>query len=167
MQLYPKRPIWTEQGTEYHNKQKRLFKDRTLKRFGLTDAEMFFNVNVQSESLGIHGIVDCYLHADNKIYPVEFKLYGIKPTKAQIYQTVAYGLILSQQNLKEFNLAFVLFEQRGKTHKIEVSRELKEKVKNKVNEINLMLSMAQLPDSPASQSQCSQCEFLNYCNDRF
>jgi CRISPR-associated exonuclease Cas4 len=167
MQLYPQRPVWTEQGIDYHKQQQRLFKDRTLKRFGLTQAEMFFNVSVQSESLNIHGIVDCYLKTDNKIYPVEFKLYGVKPTKAQIYQTVAYGLVLSRQLSKNFNTAFVLFEQKGKTHKIEVNKKLKQKVTKKINEITFMLSTAQMPDSPASQGQCSQCEFLNYCNDRF
>lgn len=167
MQLNPSRPIWVKQGSDYHLQQQRLFKDRTLKRFGLNDAKMFFNVEVQLQKLSIHGIADCYIETADKIYPVEFKLYGTKPTKSQIYQTIAYGLAIQDMQQKEFDTAFILFEKKGKTHKITVEKKLKQKVIHQVDEILNMLKAGNKPDSSASQQQCTQCEFINYCNDRF
>ena len=167
MRLNPARPIWVKQGNEYHQQQQRLFKDRTLKRFGLNTAKLSFNVEVNHEELGIHGIADCFIETPDKIYPVEFKLYGNKPTKSQIYQTIAYGLALAHTLQKPFDTAFILFEKKGKTHKIDVNNKLKQKVINQIDKIQNMLKDGNKPDSSASQQQCTQCEFVNYCNDRF
>ena len=68
---------------------------------------------------------------------------------------------------KQFDVAFILFEKKGKTHKITVDSKLKQKVINQVKIIINMLKDGNKPDSSASQQQCTQCEFINYCNDRF
>ena len=167
MQLNPNRPIWVNQGNEYHEKQQRLFKDRTLKRFGLNQAQMHFKQELLSEKLGIHGIADCILTSSDKIYPVEFKLYGNKPSKSQIYQTIAYGLVAAESQQKQFDTAFILFEKKGKTHKITVTHQQKQKVIKTIKQIKHMLKSGNKPDSSASQQQCTQCEYINYCNDRF
>ena len=167
MQLNPSRPIWVKQGNDYHHQQQRLFKDRTLTRFGLNEAKMYFNIAVQLEKFNIHGVADCYLATADKIYPVEFKLYGTKPTKSQIYQTIAYGLAIADMQQKQFDTAFILFEKKGKTHKISVDKKLKQQVISQVQQILNMLQEGNKPDSSASQQQCTQCEFINYCNDRF
>lgn len=166
MQLKPERPVWTQQGQEYHKHQKRLFKDRTLKRFNLENAQLKFNQQLQHSKYPFHGIADALLENDKFICPVEFKLYGEKPTKAQIYQTICYGLLAEANTNKIFNRCFILFEKKGKTHSFEVDQTLKNKVIKTVIETIDMLDTGLLPDSPASRHQCSQCEFLTFCNDR-
>ncbi len=167
MHLNPTRPLWVNQGEQYHKYQQRLFKDRTLKRFGLNNAQTSFNKELISEKIGIHGISDCIITTDKKVYPIEFKLYGVKPTKSQIYQTVAYGMVAAEVEQKIFDTAFVLFEKKGKTHKIIVDKQLKQKVSNTISKVKNMLQAGDKPDSSASQQQCTQCEYINYCNDRF
>lgn len=166
LNLNPTRPQWVKQGEGLHNKQKKVFQHRTLKRFNLETAEQKFNVFVSSDTFNLHGIVDSVLKSQNQIYPIEFKLSGNKPMKGQILQLTAYGMLLSEQYKLPCKQGFILYESKGKTIPITFTVELHKQVMNTRDKILANLKNAILPDSSATPAQCTQCEYLNHCNDR-
>lgn len=160
-------PIWVKEGEAHHKKQAELFKRRTLSRFGLENAEFKSNVTLSRDDLNFYGICDGLIVSQTHIYPVEIKLHGDKPTKAQRMQLIAYGILAEKKFAKAFDLGFVLYEKNGKTVPVKVSENDKQEVITKVNEIIKMILVGKLPYSSADDEKCTQCEFENYCNDRF
>jgi CRISPR-associated exonuclease Cas4 len=68
LKLNPKRPQWVKQGEELHQKQQKVFKHRTLKRFNLEHAIQTFDEFVTSDSFALHGVVDSFLNDEENIY---------------------------------------------------------------------------------------------------
>jgi CRISPR-associated protein Cas4 len=114
-----------------------------------------------------YGICDALIISDKNIYPVEIKLHGTKPTKAQKMQLLAYGILAEKIYKKEFNLGFILFEKNAKTIPIEINENQKMQLVVLVDKIIEMIKKEKLPYSDATEEKCTQCEFENYCNDRF
>ena len=160
-------PIWVKEGENYHKSQEKLFKKRTLARFKLENASFWQNVNLSYSDLNFYGICDALIISDTNIYPVEIKLHGQKPTKAQKMQLIAYGVLAEKIYKKDFNLGFISFEKNAKTVPINVDIKMKQEVQKIVNEIINLIKSEKLPYSNAEDEKCTQCEFLNYCNDRF
>lgn len=166
LKLNPPRPEWVKQGEDLHQQQEKIFKHRTLKRFDLEKAKQKFNLFVSSDNFSLHGLVDSVLINTEQIYPIEFKLGGKKPTKGQILQLTAYGMLLVEKYRLPCEKGFILYENKGKTHTIQFTSERQNQVINTRDKILNDLEKSYLPDSPATPAQCTQCEYLNHCNDR-
>ena len=159
--------FFVKEGEDYHKSQEKLFKRRTLSRFNLENADFWQNINLSYSDLNFYGICDALIISDTNIYPVEIKLHGQKPTKAQKMQLIAYGVLAEKIYKKDFNLGFISFEKNAKTVPINVNNDMKQEVQKTVNEIINLIKSEKLPYSNAEDEKCTQCEFLNYCNDRF
>ncbi len=162
----PPQPAWVQQGVAFHTRQKAVFRHRTLKRFGLEQAEKTFHLPVHSERWGMHGIVDCVLETDAEAFAVEIKLAGGKPARGHLAQVTAYGLLLRDVLGKTSSTAFVVTGKTGKTWPVPLTDQRIEEVIRLRDEICRNLERARFPDSSAGEAQCTQCEYLNYCNDR-
>jgi len=163
----PETPLWVQQGQDYHARQERLTRDRTLKRFGLDRATRHFRMRLASERLGIHGIADAVLETETDIYPVEFKTEFSEAGRGQILQLVAYGLMAEEACHKRFTAGFLLYGQKGKTRRFERTDALTDDVAHALDTLRRNLAAARMPESSAAAPQCGQCEYFNYCNDRF
>ena len=75
--------FFVKEGEDYHKSQEKLFKRRTLSRFNLENADFWQNINLSYSDLNFYGICDALIISDTNIYPIEIKLHGQKPTKAQ------------------------------------------------------------------------------------
>ena len=159
--------FFVKEGENYHKSQEKLFKRRTLSRFNLENADFWQNVTLSYSDLNFYGICDALIISDTNIYPIEMKLHGQKPTKAQKMQLIAYGVLAEKIYKKDFNLGFISFEKSAKTVPINVDIKMKQDVQKTVNEIINLIKSEKLPYSNAEDEKCTQCEFLNYCNDRF
>ena len=166
LKMKPFYPQWVKQGRSFHEAQEKVFQHRTLKRFGLQKAEQKFNIEVQSQKLHLHGILDSLLVTKKAIFPVEFKLSERKPSKGQIIQLTAYAMLIEESMQLPCQKGFLLIGKKGKCYPIEFTDFYKNKVLETKNKILDSFEKSYLPDSSASLSQCYQCEYLNYCNDR-
>lgn len=165
--IAPERPLWVQQGQDYHARQERLTKDRTLGRFGLDRATRHFQVRLSCQRLGAHGIADALLETEGQVYPVEFKTELSATGRGQVLQLIAYGIMAEATRRKRFTAGFLLYGRKGKTQRIERTEALVEEVGRTIEAIWRNLAAARMPESAASTAQCGQCEYLNYCNDRF
>ena len=166
LELNPERPVWVRQGLDLHARQQQVFRNRTLKRFKVEQAEVQFNQALSSEQLAMHGVVDAVLITPTHVYPLEFKLGQHKPVRGQILQLVAYAMLLAEKYQLQCEQGFILTGEQGKTHQIKFSAALFQQVKTVCGQIQQQLKQAYLPSSAATVQQCAQCEYLNYCNDR-
>ena len=162
----PPQNQWVRQGVEFHDRQKEVFRHRTLKRFGLQAARRYFHYPVRSERWCLHGVVDCVLETEDEAFAVEIKLAGRAPSRGSILQVAAYGMLLPEAMGKPCRRAFVVLQRQGKTWPVVIDTKRIEAVLRIRDEIIANLQAALFPDSPASDAQCCQCEYLNYCNDR-
>lgn len=160
-------PVWVKEGQAHHKRQSELFKRRTLKRFGLEEAEFSDNVYLESERYPFYGICDALIQTQSNVYPVEIKLHGSKIAKAHKMQLIAYGMLAADLYSKEFNLGFVLYENNAKTVPVSVTSKDKQEVLALADRIVGLIQSGVMPHSSASPAKCTQCEFENYCNDRF
>jgi len=166
LEFRPPRPEWVRQGEKFDQQQQRLFSHRTMKRFALDQAERIFHDPVSSDTLLMHGIVDCTLLTANAVYPVEIKLAGKRPRKGHTFQLAAYGMLLEEKYSKPVPRGFILMNQRGTTWPIEITQEIQNQVCQVRDIILEQLQNSGMPESSANHAQCIQCEYLNYCNDR-
>jgi CRISPR-associated exonuclease Cas4 len=165
--ITPETPLWVKQGEDYHERQERLTRDRTLRRFSLDHATRQFRVRLSSTRLSIHGIADAVLETVTEVYPVEFKTELSVAGRGQILQLMAYGMMAEEMQRKHFAAGFLLYGQKGKTRRIERTDALSSDAERVLNEIRRNLATARMPESSACAPQCGQCEYFNYCNDRF
>jgi CRISPR-associated exonuclease Cas4 len=164
------KPIWVKQGKEYHIEQEKLMIRRKFEKIGIKDTTLYFNHNVSSEILGIHGLMDGFLKTDEgKIIPFENKMNNEKhhPAKSHKIQLLAYGLCLEEKLQQKIEYGFIFYGPKGKSFKIDFTDKLRIELNNKLNQLKSMLQKELLPPSSATESQCTQCEYLNLCNDRF
>ena len=166
LSLHPEKPLWVDQGVAYHFKEMSLFKRRSLKKFNLSDAIKHYELPMYSELLSIHGKADLLLETDEFIIPVEIKTQTSKPSRGQIYQLCAYGLLGELQFKKKCSKGFFLLKTKDKTFPVSLTEEVKNDVKKVINNIHQVACENILPDTSATTNQCNQCEYINFCNDR-
>ncbi len=168
LNINPAQPLWMEQGKSYEKKQKILMCRRTLKRFNLDKAKIFYNVELNSEDLDFYGICDMIIIDEEKnlVIPVEFKLKTDKKFKNHFYQLCCYGILSEKIFNKKFNKGFVLFSDKGKTIPFDFSENDKIKCLKIIKEIKEIIENDLIPATSATIHKCYQCEYKNFCNDR-
>lgn len=167
--IHPTSPMWTAQGTSWHEVQLRLSKRRNLSRFGLDEGFKLsgVNVSVRSERLQLHGICDAVLASDDELCPVELKsTYSSAHSLATQVQLLAYAVALHEMTGKGVKKAFILFGDRGQVLSVGVTEAAIEKVERICAEMRNNFESCLLPESSASEGKCCQCEYRNFCADR-
>ena len=160
------KPLWVKQGESHHKRQTMLNRRRKLSRYGLDQGLLREDVELHDEDLGLHGICDAVIETEHAVHPLEFKLYGDKPRRGQIYQLVAYGILCEKKFGKPASCGYILFGLRGQTQQINFDEKIRNDVLSATYSMRQNLERSTMPDSSASTAQCGQCEYLNYCNDR-
>lgn len=162
-------PVWTSQGTSWHEVQLKLSKRRNLSRFGVGNEFKLGGVNVpvKSKSLNLHGICDAILTSNNKICPIELKTSQVSAhSKATFIQLVAYAQALVEMTGKDINEGFVLYGDRGQVIRIPIDRQKLNTVRQICNKMKQSFASCLLPNTAASEAKCCQCEYRNFCADR-
>ena len=165
-QINPQGRKWLAQGLSFHKKQVMLTKRRNLSRYGLAEGDIFFNKSLKSSFMPCHGIADAIIETEHQVTVLDFKLGERKPTKGQIFQVAAYGMLAEEFFEKPCKNVFVLIGDRGQTFCYELHQSLRLKVKCKLDELIKILESPVIPDSSATEKQCGQCEYFNFCGDR-
>tara|TARA_B100000745_G_scaffold275473_1_gene204945 strand:- start:1147 stop:1725 length:579 start_codon:yes stop_codon:yes gene_type:complete len=161
-----RRPKWTEQGQSYHDKQARLSRSRTLRRYGGGSGRMVFEQPVRCVSHGFHGNFDAALIEEKRISIIEFKLSCDRIYRGQKQQLAAYAMAASETYERYSEKAFILHGSKGDTKDIVITQQLKDATLLTVEAMRKVWQDQIMPNTSATEHQCAQCEFINYCNDR-
>ena len=158
-------PIWVKQGEDFHQLEEKLWHRRNLSRFRLAEGRTHYNLIVQDNTLGLHGVVDMVVETDEAVYAVEFKLSASSKKRGDVLQLTAYAMLLEKYFAKPSSVGFLV--GRGKVlHTIAMDAAGRQEVATVADEIRQMLRRGLKPESSATEVQCCTCEYVNFCNDR-
>ncbi len=107
-------------GREVHKDKTQINKDYLRKRIGVTDKEI--EVYLSSERLHIRGIVDEVLTLnDGTMVPLDYKFaeYKEREYKTCKIQSIAYGMLISENYSKPVKKGFVVYT-RSKNKLVEI-----------------------------------------------
>ncbi len=159
-------PRWVQQGEDFHKMEEKLWSRRNLSRFNLKTGKTYYNLMLQSEQLGLHGIVDMAVETNEAVYAIEFKLSVNSKKKGDYLQLVAYAMLLERHFLKPSLVGFLV--GKGQVlHTINIDESKRKSVMQVSHKIREALQSGLKPESSATVNQCCTCEYVNFCNDRF
>lgn len=159
--------LWMQQGEQFQLELEDLLKRRKLTRFGMAGARLEHGIQLESQNLSVHGIVDTLLINETHVVPLEIKLAGGPPVRGQKLQLLAYGLLAAENYHLKFEQGYFLFGKKAShVYVIDNDAGNKADLNRVVSGILEMMGTMTKPDSPASKAQCVQCEHGLECNDR-
>lgn len=132
-------------------------------------------LSVKSERLGITGTCDAVEFVPSrdgislngydgfwKIIPVEYKHGSSKSDDCDRLQTVAQALCLEEMFSCKIDEAHIFYNESRRREKFETSSEMREKVKNAVNEMHDYYSRGYTPKVKPNKS-CRSCSLADLC----
>lgn len=163
--IKPVYPEYVNSGSQYHNKQNELFKNRKFIKFKLPIIKAHSNLYLQDSSM--QGVADLVLECQNEIIVAEFK-NQTKPilNKGTKMQLIAYSKLASKHFNKPFFKIMLICSNNLKFKIFNVKSDDLAQFNSTIDKINKMLNQEPFPQSCASIAACMQCEFKNYCDDR-
>lgn len=167
----------------------RLEKRRRLRRYGLEGATRRFDVTLESERLGLHGVCDLVLDVPARVetwprtgdvvleglrpvertlparsYPVEIKTTRGGVGAHHVVQLAAYAMLLEESGAS-VERGFVLLLPEDRVVAVRIGREERDAVLRTHDEIARMIDRQRFPPPTRWRSFCPDCEYVNFCGD--
>jgi len=144
---------------------------RSLRPYGLTEGERFFDVRIHDDTLGVRGRIDMVIavperaapHAE--VIPVEYKLSERTPGKHFRIQLAMYAMLLEAAWQCRVPRGFLYLIPLRKAVPITITAPLRKQALDQLAAIRNMVIRETMPDPPASRRPCISCEFRRFCND--
>lgn len=138
---------------------------RTLKPYGLDEAERIFNPWLSSDAVGLQGRPDLILEAPNRIAVVDFKLTGGDVTENLAAQVTAYSMIAEDVYKKPAPVGFIYRIPDSAVLPVEITPERRASIQGAVAAILAMMEAEALPEPTSFRKRCEDCEYANFCAD--
>jgi len=160
-----------ERGAAAHQAALPKERRRSLRAYGLSRGERYFDVQVESPALGLSGRVDLVIETDDnptgakELIPVEYKHSRRKTGMHWKRQLAAYALLLEDVWGMPVQRGFVYHLPLRRATEVAISERLRESVREMVAQMQAMVERQAMPEPPKSRRQCVECEFRRFCND--
>ncbi len=152
-------------GREIHEDKTQINKDYLRKRICVTDKEI--EVYLSSEKLHIRGIVDEVLTLnDGTMAPLDYKFaeYKEREYKTCKIQSIAYGMLISENYSKPVKKGFVVYTRsKNKLVEIEFTPKDIDIFHKIIEEMLLIIQKGWYPKRTASKAKCDDCAYRNIC----
>ena len=140
---------------------------RSLRTYGLSQGQRYFNVPLYAPELELSGEVDMVIETDDELIPVDYKSARREGPHYRL-QLMAYGRILELADPKS-----VLLVRRGflylipARHAIEVpfTPALRRQLEAALQMMRAIAYTQQMPPPTKQRGRCVDCEFRRFCND--
>jgi CRISPR-associated exonuclease Cas4 len=142
---------------------------RSLRAYGLTEGERFFDVALRSERLHLSGRMDLVIGVKTEQGPegivVDYKLSEREAGAHFKLQLAAYALLVEEVWGLPIRRAFLYHLPQRQAEAIPMTAALKRRVETTIAEIHRAIAGERLPQPPAHLGKCVACEFHRFCND--
>ncbi|AGB40914.1 CRISPR-associated protein Cas4 [Halobacteroides halobius DSM 5150] len=165
MPLQRKKTYKMKFGKEQHQRSEELEPRRTLQRYGLEEGEKKFGVDLVSQRLGLRGKMDLLVVDDDNYIPIELKYSTRKPGLHHKYQLAAYCLLTEDKYQTSIRKGVIHLIPKKETFEVEITANLRRKVKQVIKEIKELISLEQMPAPVKAKGKCRDCEYRNFCGD--
>ncbi len=160
-----------EEGIRSHREEEMREERRSLHTYGIAQGERFFHLSLQSERLGLTGRTDLVIVTPARDDPqaeahiVEYKFTEQKAGPHFKLQSAAYALLLEESWGIPVRQAFLYSITQRNAETVPITPQLRQKVVQTVESIQVMVEREILPPPPTAQRRCVACEFRRFCND--
>lgn len=144
---------------------------RSLRVYGLARGEVFHNVYLESESLGLRGQVDMVIETDDNIkgetelIPVDYKLSSGRLGTHFKLQLAAYGLLLAEARDIPARRGFLYAIPRRQAVEVPFTPALLASLTRSLQVMADIAGRELMPDPAGQRAKCEVCEFRRFCND--
>ncbi|MDI6689141.1 MAG: CRISPR-associated protein Cas4 [Actinomycetota bacterium] len=143
-------------GKGEHERVSELEKRRKLSIYGLENGEREFHLRLNSERLGLSGLLDMAISTDCEIIPVEFKFSTKPPSLNHKYQLTAYTMLLEDRDYLQraangkrrtrlVRRGFVHLIPLKRSYEIQITQSMRDFVKKLLMEIRSMIENETMP----------------------
>lgn len=158
-----------EEGKEKHNditaKEKRrkgaIFYDGELDR-----ANKRFKIPLESEKLGLRGVLDYLIEMSDEYIPVEYK-YGYSHRKKAYrnhkYQLLGYVLLVEDNFDTIVRRGFIHYNRDRVNIEILITDSLRKFALKTIVAINDIVEREVEPKGTRHKAKCTDCEYITYC----
>ncbi len=138
---------------------------RSLRAYGLTSGERFFDVSLRSERLGLAGRLDMLIRTERELIPVDFKDSRGRVGLNHRYQLTAYALLAEEAFDRPVRRAFIHLIPLRRSVAVPVRPGMRRFVRLGLNAMRAMIASESLPPPTRHRGRCIDCEFRRFCND--
>ena len=159
------------EGQAHHQAESAHEERRSLRPYGLTAGERYFDVPLHSTALGLRGRADMVIAVPGRAVPgarllvVEYKLTERRALRNWKLQVAAYALMLEETWQMPVECGYIYHIGRRHAEEIRLTAGLRSQVVTTVAAINRLIIGEQLPPPPRNTAICVSCEFRRFCND--
>jgi len=157
-------------GIRAQDRAEELERRRSLRAYGLTEGERYFNVSIASGQLGVSGQIDLVIrhtvNGEERLTPVDYKLSRREPGRHFKLQLACYALLLEEAWQLPVEDGFLYLIPARRAVRVPVTTRLRNDVRRQLAEIRELVLAERMPTVSARQrSRCVDCEFRRFCND--
>ncbi len=158
-------------GTEAHYEEAEREERRSLRPYGLSSGERFFDIWLRSDELGVRGRLDMAIATPEQsapnaeVIPVEYKFSERTPGRHFKLQLAMYGLLLEAAWGRPVRRGFLYMIPLRQATSVALTPALRRQALAELKVIRDMVTREIMPDPPASRRPCVGCEFRRFCND--
>ncbi|MGQ9928008.1 MAG: CRISPR-associated protein Cas4 [Chloroflexaceae bacterium] len=159
------------QGKAHHRDEEGREERRSLRAYGLSIGERYFDVPLRSERLGLRGRVDLAIAVPNRTSPgAEAVVVEYKDSEQRIgphvkLQLAAYALLLEEAWALPVREGWIYQIPLRHAGRIALTPALRRQVSQAITTIQTAVAGEALPPAPSSRRMCINCEFRRFCND--
>jgi CRISPR-associated exonuclease Cas4 len=163
--------VLMEEGIRQHVEEEDREVRRSLRHYQVQEGERFFNIALQSETLGLVGRIDLAIvtpsrtTVDAEAIVVEYKYSEQKAGTHFKLQLAAYALLLEEAWNIPVKRGFVYSIPLKSAEVVPITPALGKKVLKIIGQIRSLIEHQEMPAPPATQARCVSCEFRRFCND--
>lgn len=156
-----------EAGVAAHELAEGRERRRSLSSYGVPAGERFFQVALQSSTLGLSGELDMVIETETELIAVDYKNTA-KVGKHFKLQLMAYGRLLETAwpgPAKTVSRGFLYLIPQRKAVEVRFTAPLRRELAAALVALGQIAHQQQMPPPAAHQAQCVDCEFRRFCND--
>ncbi|MEJ5308648.1 MAG: CRISPR-associated protein Cas4 [Anaerolineae bacterium] len=154
-----------EQGRESQGDEEDRERRRSLRTYGLTEGERYFNLDVTSEALGLRGRIDLAIRCPTEAIAVEYKDSPGRTGPHILLQLATYGVLLEEAWGVPARRGFIYFIPARRAREVALTTALRGEVERVRLAIQTMIRTEAMPAPPSQRAKCEICEFRRFCND--
>lgn len=154
-----------EQGRAAQDDEEDRERRRSLRTYGLTGGERYFNLDVESARLGLRGRVDLAIRCEREAVAVEYKDSPGRTGPHILLQLAAYGLLLEEAWQLPAQRGFIYFIPARRAREAPLTATQRAEVERALAAIQDIIATERMPAPPAQRGKCEICEFRRFCND--
>jgi CRISPR-associated exonuclease Cas4 len=132
----------------------------------LDRAEKLFRVAMESQSLGLKGVLDYLIKAGKELIPVDYKLGRSRNGGVHLnhkYQLAAYALLVEDSFGTIVRRGYVHYSLDRVNVRIDLTDEVRKRTLKMIHEIKRIVEDEIEPEGTRNPGRCTDCEYRRYC----